>query len=214
MASVQLNVRISSEESDHLEELAQQTEGILSKQGVVRLLIQHAQRSGWNPLDTPVTLDRRAAASLSKSSSSTSKKKKSLSIESIEDEIPAELAQHKALIAEFWQAKKGSKGETAWNLLIGQLGKIQAKYGSTVCAEQLQLAINAPWQSITLQKMEQFMPKGATAAQAEVRHPASRTGADIQADNEFIARLVAENERKLREQEEIAAGGGVLDGLL
>jgi len=199
MALVSLTVRVAPEEVDFLDRLASQHEGILSKQGVARLLLQQAEAFGWDPIDNPLTMDRRAAASLSTSTStstsSTSKKKKSISIESIEDEIPAELAQHKALIAEFWQAKKGSKGETAWNLLIGQLGKIQAKYGPTVCAEQLQLAINAPWQSITLQKMEQFMPKGATPAQAEHKHPAAR---------EF------RNGRFVDEP----ATGGVLDGLL
>jgi len=194
MASVQLNVRISSEESDHLEELAQQTEGILSKQGVVRLLIQHAQRSGWNPLDTPVTLDRRAAASLSKSSSSSSSKKR-INTVSLLEQISVELAPHKALIEEFWKAKKGSKGETAWNLLITNLQRIHAKYGATVLAEQLQLGINGKWQSITLRNLENFSGKGPTAAQPVTNHPAYRV---FTADNGF-------DEPKT---------GGVLDGLL
>jgi hypothetical protein len=51
MTLSQLNVRIGQEEHDHLEALAFQTEGILTKAGVVRLLIRHAMEVGWDPLD-------------------------------------------------------------------------------------------------------------------------------------------------------------------
>jgi hypothetical protein len=55
---------------------------------------------------------------------------------------------------------------------MGELEKIRAKYGSTVVAEQLELAINGKWQGIQLKNYEQFLPKTATAAQAELKHPA------------------------------------------
>jgi hypothetical protein len=51
MALVTLAVRVAREEHDYLDRLASQHEGILSKQGVVRLLLQQAERSGWDPLD-------------------------------------------------------------------------------------------------------------------------------------------------------------------
>ena len=51
MATQQLNIRISEEEASHLETLASRTAGILTKQAVARLLIQHSIATGWDPLD-------------------------------------------------------------------------------------------------------------------------------------------------------------------
>jgi hypothetical protein len=179
MALTALAVRIAPEESDYLDRLALQHEGILSKQGVVRLLLQYAERIGWDPLDRGITLGKpsllQAAepeggegfTSTSKSlSSSKSSKNKSICA------IPTNLEPHTELIQEFWRVKKGSKGEVAWKLLMGELEKIRTKYGSTVVAEQLQLAINGKWQGVQLKNYEQFLPKGTTAAQAELKHPA------------------------------------------
>jgi hypothetical protein len=78
------------------------------------------------------------------------------------------LEKHEELIREFWRIKKGSKGETAWKLLLGELDRIRDRYGDAVVKEQLQLAINGKWQGITLRNYEQFsLPKGNTPRQAE-----------------------------------------------
>ena len=68
MASQQLNIRISEEEHQHLENLASQTEGILTKQAVARLLIKHAIATGWDPLDRSGTLGVQSAAGTPSSS--------------------------------------------------------------------------------------------------------------------------------------------------
>jgi hypothetical protein len=101
------------------------------------------------------------------SSSKEEKNTNTLSIKSksAKKEIPFELEEHSEQIAEFMNAKKGSKGPTAWNLLLGELEKIRAKYGSAVVAEQLQLAINGKWQGVQLSNYERFLPKAATPTQ-------------------------------------------------
>ena len=63
---------------------------------------------------------------------------------------------HSDLIQEFWKCKKGSKSETAWKLLMTELTKISDAYGSDRVDEQLRLAINGRWQSITLRNMQNF----------------------------------------------------------
>jgi hypothetical protein len=89
--------------------------------------------------------------------------------------LSAELEPEAELIREFWRLKKGSKGETAWKLLTGELLKIRSKHGNTVMREQLELAINGKWQGITLRNYENFSaPKGNTPAQPEHKHPAAR----------------------------------------
>ena len=164
IASRNITVSVSEASCEFIDQLASQHEGTITKQGVVRLLLQQAEQIGWDPIDNPLTMDRRAAASLSNSSSSSSSKKR-INTVSLLEQIPVELAPHKALIEEFWKAKKGSKGETAWNLLITNLQRIHAKYGATVVDEQLQLAINGKWQSVTLRNLENFAGTTAIAAQ-------------------------------------------------
>ena len=68
MALTTLTVRVDQEELDFLDRLALQHEGLLSKQGVVRLLLQHAQAAGWDPLDRSVTLGVQSAAGTPSSS--------------------------------------------------------------------------------------------------------------------------------------------------
>jgi hypothetical protein len=70
MALVTLTVRVAPEELDYLDQLASQHEGIISKQGVVRLLLQYAAASQWDPLDKPVTLGLPSAAGSPSNSSS------------------------------------------------------------------------------------------------------------------------------------------------
>ena len=175
MAQRNLGVLITDANHEYLERLASQHEGTLAKQGIVRLLLQQAEQIGWDPIDSPLTLTERAPASVvSKSSSSSSASKKKFSIEISLGTLSEKLAPHKVWIREFWQSKKGAKSETAFNLLIENLEKIHAKYGAQVLEEQLKLGINGRWQSITLKNLETFAAKGATPAQPEVRHPASR----------------------------------------
>jgi len=137
MALQQLNIRISDEEHQHLESLASQTEGILTKQAVARLLIQHSIVTGWQPLTgDPVPQIMGEPAARRASSSKEEKNTNTLSIKSksAKKEIPFELEEHSEQIAEFMRVKKGSHGATAWNLLLGELEKIRAKYGSAVVA--------------------------------------------------------------------------------
>ena len=70
MALTTLTVRVDQEELDFLDRLALQHEGILSKQGVVRLLLQHAQAAGWDPLDRSGTLGVQSAAGTPSTSTS------------------------------------------------------------------------------------------------------------------------------------------------
>ena len=72
--------------------------------------------------------------------------------------IDPALELHCDLIRDFWKAKKGSKGDRSWNLLQTGLKAIQKAYGDSVVKEQLELAINGRWQSITLANYERFRP--------------------------------------------------------
>ena len=91
--------------------------------------------------------------------------------------VPFGLTPHEDLIRDFWRAKKGSKGERAWTLLMNQLESIKVRYGNDVVREQLELAINGRWTSITLANYEKFKPQqkaGAAPQQPEFKHPAAR----------------------------------------
>ena len=86
--------------------------------------------------------------------------------------ISEKLEPFEQLIREFWKIKKGSKGQTAWARLMGQLSTLLDRYGSTVTRDQLELAINGKWAGIEVSRYEQFLPKGASAAQtSEERSP-------------------------------------------
>lgn len=97
------------------------------------------------------------------------------------------LEKFKDDIFAFWKAKKGAKNERAWSILLIELGKIQSKYGDAVMLDQLQLGTQAgTWNSISLNRYEQFKPKGYSAAQEQPsNHPASRvfTAADFDMPN-------------------------------
>lgn len=92
-------------------------------------------------------------------------------------DIPDGLSQHSDLILEFWRVKKGSRGQTAWKLLITELTKLQERHGHAVVKEQLELAINAKWYGVVAARYEQFKaPKGGRPAEQldAPKHPASR----------------------------------------
>ena len=73
------------------------------------------------------------------------------------------LEQHQPLILEFWRVKKGSRGETAWKRLQGQLLRLQEAYGDAVVSDQLELAINGKWAGIDFARYEQYKPTGKNA---------------------------------------------------
>ena len=85
------------------------------------------------------------------------------------------LEAHSDLIRDFWRTKKGSKGERAWSLLQTGLKGIQSAYGDDVVREQLELAINGRWQSITLANYERFKPQPKPWEQEPANnHPANK----------------------------------------
>ena len=89
-------------------------------------------------------------------------------------DIPQELLQHHELIDQFWRVKKGSKSQTAWNLLMTELKKIKSAYNDDRLQEQLELAVNGLWAGITLRNMQRFETPTQKAAEPEIKHPAYR----------------------------------------
>ena len=171
MSYTQLNVRIAEVEHEYLEQLASQTVGILTKAGVVRLLVQHAMATGWSPLDKAATPLIMAEAAPRRGSSILT------SSNTYKQEVSKCLEEHGELIREFWRIKKGSRGDTAWKLLMTELTKLKEKHGDAVVKEQLQLAINGKWAGISLARYEQFkQPVGGRASDPldVPKHPASR----------------------------------------
>lgn len=88
--------------------------------------------------------------------------------------IPPNLGVYSDLINDFWRVKGGSRGDRAWNLLIGQLTRIQKLYGNETLESQIELAINGKWKGITVANLERFRQPDKKAATEPHRHPASR----------------------------------------
>ena len=89
--------------------------------------------------------------------------------------VNARLTKFESLILEFWRVKKGSKGETAWKRLQGQLERFLDTYGESVVHDQLELAINGKWAGIEFSRYEQFKPaKKPWQQEPEMKHPAHR----------------------------------------
>lgn len=92
-------------------------------------------------------------------------------------EVPGQLLRHEAAIRDFWRVKKGSKGERAWNFLMGQLMELQTHYSDKTVEEQLEYACNAKWAGITVRNFEMFnkdakrrKPPEPTEEELERRH--------------------------------------------
>ena len=116
--------------------------------------------------------------------------------------IDPALEAHSDLIRDFWRTKKGSEGERAWSLLQTGLKGIQSAYGDDVVREQLELAINGRWQSITLANYERFKPQPKPwEKEPEAKHPAYRDAREI----------IAEQEAKWKDIPSMTGGRGVLD---
>ena len=99
-------------------------------------------------------------------------------------EIPSDLQQHEELIREFWRIKGGSKSDTAWKMLLTELGKILSSYSHQKVSEQLMLAINGKWKGVTLANLSRFENAGSKQQQEPlIRHPASRV---FTADKGFL----------------------------
>lgn len=89
-------------------------------------------------------------------------------------DIPTGLRVYSDLIHDFWRVKGGSKGDRAWNLLIGQLLKIQKLYGNETLESQIELAVNGKWKGITVANLERFRQPDKKGPAEPARHPASR----------------------------------------
>ena len=99
-------------------------------------------------------------------------------------DIPSDLQQHEELIREFWRIKGGSKSDTAWKMLLTELGKILSSYSHQKVSEQLMLAINGKWKGVTLANLSRFENAGSKQQQEPLtRHPASRV---FTADKGFL----------------------------
>jgi hypothetical protein len=172
MSNSVFGLRLSDSEHHFLDHAADTTDGILSKAGVVRVLIRQAMNSDWKPLDTGVTLTERATAStqeggasvVSSSSSSITNKSINRFIKSLQPSLQC----HEDLILGFWKAKTGSKSEAGWKLLNTELVKIQEAYGDKVVRDQLELATANRWKGVTLKNYEQFGLKQQPAKQQKM----------------------------------------------
>ena len=184
MALTTLTVRVDQEELDFLDRLALQHEGILSKQGVVRLLLQHAQAAGWDPLDRSATLGEpstKGEGSTSKAvllevnesikkqplekKAKSQKPKDAFSARVVStDLVPPDLLDCQQLLPEWWAVKKGVRSEGVWNRVCGKL----RGWTPELRREALERAIAGGWGDL-------FEPKLPTPAQ---RHPAGQKSID------------------------------------
>jgi len=84
--------------------------------------------------------------------------------------VMSSLKKNEDLLLAFWKSKKGSKSSQAWALLQAEAEKIRDKYGDDLLAQQLELGIQSgKWHSLTLSRMEQFLPKGPAAPSLKPR---------------------------------------------
>ena len=84
-------------------------------------------------------------------------------------DIPPNLICHDDLIEACWKAKPKTKTQAAWNLLIGELTRMQERYGDSVLRDQLKLAEANRWQGVTVRNYEQFgMDKPKTPTRGHV----------------------------------------------
>ena len=155
----QLNVRIPD---DLMNRLDAAKPDYLDRKGFLCLLIEQSLDSGFKlgkPSSAQAAEPERGEGFTSKAVSSSSNKDL-LTNKSVSMSIPEKLEPYGELIKEFWKIKKGSKGQTAWTRLMGQLTKLLDRYGDTVTRDQLELAINGKWSGVEVSRYEQFLPKG------------------------------------------------------
>ena len=185
MSSSVWGLRLSAAEHQFLEEIARNTDGILSKTGVVRVLIRDAIESDWKPLkgvdgvgslptcragaghqgteDSQPTPQQPSPQTGSGDSAPTEVVRVAKKKVSADLVVPQCVYHHSDLIQEFWRGKKGSKSETAWKLLMTELEKIQDAHGDERVDEQLRLGINGKWTGISLRNLERFEKGNARA---------------------------------------------------
>lgn len=87
--------------------------------------------------------------------------------------LPDPLEPSRERFIKYGLVKKGDRGEHGAKLAATGLRQIGEKYGWQVAVDQLDLAINARWQGISLANYERFLPK-PKAEESIARHPASR----------------------------------------
>ena len=156
---------------------------LLETSQFIGLLVQRVL-TGVDPLDTLNVPSRQAPGPTQRGEGSFNKEDKervrALSLEGMPvppvkgKPIDPALELHCALIRDFWRTKKGSKGERAWKLLQTGLKAIQTAYGDSVVKEQLELAINGRWASVTLANYERFRPTKQSFDAPQANHPAHK----------------------------------------
>lgn len=83
--------------------------------------------------------------------------------------IPPNLVCHDDLIDAYWKAKPKTKTQAAWNLLMGELTRMQERYGESVVRDQLRLAEANRWQGVSVRNFEQFgVDRSVTPKRASV----------------------------------------------
>jgi hypothetical protein len=175
MALTSLTIRVDETEAAYLDQVASQHEGILSKQGVMRLLLQQAQSFGWDPLDRPITLGEpstKGEGSTSTSKAVISRKRLHTYIEDIGPFLDERLFPYKELIAAWWDirrqihGKKAPGTEQAWNASQNALLAILRNHGSSVLKATIEAAVAAGWRGIR-ESYAAVPAKGHTPRQQE-----------------------------------------------
>ena len=177
MASQQLNIRISEEEHQHLEDLASQTEGILTKQAVARLLIKHAIATGWDPLDRSVTLGEPSTKGEGSTSKAVNSKavstrsiKKTAYIE-IDERITPELYFCRLDLIDWWALRRSQYGkqavgtEQAWTTSQNALLAILRVHGAQVVTDTVQAGLANAWRGF--RESYAVLPPPATPTQGK-----------------------------------------------
>ena len=174
MALTPLTTRVAAEEADFLDWVASQHEGILSKQGVLRLLLQQAQAAGWDPLDRPLTLAERTASEGSGASTSkavTTKSIKKTAYIEISDRITPELSFCRLDLIDWWALRRSQHGkqaigtEQAWNASQSALLAILRVHGAEVVTDTVQAGLANAWRGF--RESYAVLPKAATPAQGK-----------------------------------------------
>jgi len=173
MGNSVFGLRLSESEHAYLDGIASQTDGILSKAGVLRVLVRHAQASGWDPLGASGTLGLAEATKASPSSSSyieentnnsssikkeggAGGKRDPYAVKAISpDLVPDDLLDCQQLLPEFWAAKKGTRSQGVWNRVCGKL----RQWTPNQRREALERAISSGWGDV-------FEPKAAPASRS------------------------------------------------
>jgi len=146
-------------DDDVFHKAAAQCPKYLSTTGFINLIIDQGVDSGVT-LGKPSperAQGRERGEGFTSSSNTLTTTNTSKEVNKCAKQVPTTLSDHEDLILAFWKVKKGSRGDIAWNRLIGQLERLQAAYGASVLSDQLELAINGKWAGIEVSRYESFL---------------------------------------------------------